>query len=50
MRRLAYKRNLITSWGILPTFDDQEMLPQVTAFMLGSLRWRPVNLGGMSYL
>ncbi|KAG1801962.1 cytochrome P450, partial [Suillus variegatus] len=30
----------------LPTFDDQEMLPQVTAFMLESLRWRPVSLGG----
>ncbi|KAG1840951.1 cytochrome P450 [Suillus tomentosus] len=33
----------------LPTFDDQEMLPQVTAFMLESLRWRPVTLGGFPH-
>ncbi|KAG1810570.1 cytochrome P450 [Suillus subaureus] len=33
----------------LPTFDDQEMLPQVTAFMLESLRWRPVALGGFEH-
>ncbi|KAG2099603.1 cytochrome P450 [Suillus discolor] len=33
----------------LPTFDDQEMLPQVTAFMLESLRWRPVSLGGFPH-
>ncbi|KAG2099566.1 cytochrome P450 [Suillus discolor] len=33
----------------LPTFDDQEMLPQVTAFMLESLRWRPVTLGGFAH-
>ncbi|KAG1841634.1 cytochrome P450 [Suillus tomentosus] len=33
----------------LPTFADQEMLPQVTAFMLESLRWRPVTLGGIAH-
>ncbi|KAG1840953.1 cytochrome P450 [Suillus tomentosus] len=33
----------------LPTFDDQEMLPQVNAFMLESLRWRPVSLGGFPH-
>ncbi|KAG2085777.1 cytochrome P450 [Suillus discolor] len=33
----------------LPTFADQEMLPQVTAFMLESLRWRPVSLGGIAH-
>lgn len=33
----------------LPTFSDQEMLPQVTAFMLESLRWRPVSLGGFAH-
>ncbi|KAG1896365.1 cytochrome P450 [Suillus fuscotomentosus] len=33
----------------LPTFGDQEMLPQVTAFMLESLRWRPVSLGGFAH-
>ncbi|KAG1829919.1 cytochrome P450 [Suillus variegatus] len=33
----------------LPTFADQEMLPQVTAFMLESLRWRPVNIGGFPH-
>ncbi|KAG1816638.1 hypothetical protein EV424DRAFT_1540689 [Suillus variegatus] len=32
----------------LPTFADQ--LPQVTTFMLESLRWRPTSLGGMFYL
>ena len=30
----------------VPGFGDQDMLPQVTAFMLESLRWRPVSLGG----
>jgi hypothetical protein len=34
----------------VPTFDDQEMLPQVITFMLESMRWRPVSLGGTSYL
>ncbi|KAI9566969.1 cytochrome P450, partial [Boletus coccyginus] len=29
----------------LPSFADQEMLPQVTAFILETSRWRPVNLG-----
>ncbi|KAG1840973.1 cytochrome P450 [Suillus tomentosus] len=33
----------------LPTFADQEMLPQVTAFMLESLRWRPITLGGFAH-
>ncbi|KAG2131618.1 cytochrome P450 [Suillus bovinus] len=33
----------------LPTFDDQEMLPQVTAFILESLRWRPIVLGGFEH-
>ncbi|KAG2097968.1 cytochrome P450 [Suillus discolor] len=33
----------------LPTFNDQKMLPQVTAFMLESFRWRPVNLGGFGH-
>ncbi|KAG2099561.1 cytochrome P450 [Suillus discolor] len=33
----------------LPTFADLEMLPQVTAFMLESLRWRPVTLGGIAH-
>ncbi|KAG1854460.1 cytochrome P450 [Suillus subalutaceus] len=33
----------------LPTFDDQEVLPQVTAFMLESMRWRPVSLGGFAH-
>ncbi|KAG2342598.1 cytochrome P450 [Suillus weaverae] len=30
--------------------DNVKMLPQVTAFMLESLRWRPVSLGGMYHL
>ncbi|KAG1812011.1 cytochrome P450 [Suillus variegatus] len=33
----------------LPTFSDQEMLPQVTAFILESLRWRPVSIGGFAH-
>ncbi|KAG1869131.1 cytochrome P450 [Suillus tomentosus] len=33
----------------LPTFADQEMLPQVTAFILESLRWRPVSFGGFPH-
>ena len=32
----------------VPSFGDQEMLPKVTAFMLESLRWRPVSIGGAS--
>ncbi|KAG2047012.1 cytochrome P450 [Suillus hirtellus] len=32
----------------LPTFADQEMLLQVTVFMLKSFRWRPVSLGGFA--
>ncbi|KAG2046469.1 cytochrome P450, partial [Suillus hirtellus] len=34
----------------LPMFTDQEVLPQVTAFILESLRWRPVTLGGLAHL
>lgn len=33
----------------LPAFEDQEMLPQVTAFMLESMRWRPVSFGGFAH-
>ncbi|KAG1792731.1 cytochrome P450 [Suillus plorans] len=33
----------------LPMFADHEMLPQVTAFILESLRWRPVTLGGLAH-
>lgn len=33
----------------LPIFGDQEMLPQVTAFMLESLRWRPITPGGFEH-
>ncbi|KAG1908862.1 cytochrome P450 [Suillus fuscotomentosus] len=33
----------------LPMFTDQEVLPQVTAFILESLRWRPVTLGGLAH-
>jgi cytochrome P450 len=29
----------------LPSFADRQMLPQVIAFTLESLRWRPVNVG-----
>ncbi|KAG2029824.1 cytochrome P450 [Suillus americanus] len=34
----------------LPTFGDQETLPQVTAFMLESMRWRPVSIGGATVI
>lgn len=30
----------------VPCFGDEDMLPQVTAFMLESQRWRPVSIGG----
>ncbi|KAH7884072.1 cytochrome P450 [Phlebopus sp. FC_14] len=33
----------------LPTFGDYEMLPQVTAFMLETFRWRPVSIGGFGH-
>jgi cytochrome P450 len=29
--------------GFLPSFDDQESLPYVTAIVLETLRWNPVN-------
>ncbi|KAG1893623.1 cytochrome P450 [Suillus fuscotomentosus] len=34
---------------LVPTFADQEMLLQVTAFILKSLRWRPVSFGGFPH-
>ena len=40
-------------WGcgfmtfLAPTLADQEMLPQTTAFVLETFRWRPVSAGGM---
>ncbi|KAH0838698.1 cytochrome P450 [Lanmaoa asiatica] len=33
----------------LPSFADQQMLPQVTAFTLECMRWRPVNIGGIAH-
>ncbi|KAG2072928.1 cytochrome P450 [Suillus decipiens] len=33
----------------LPMFDDKEMLPQVTAFILESMRWRPVSFAGFPH-
>ncbi|CCM05043.1 uncharacterized protein FIBRA_07245 [Fibroporia radiculosa] len=32
-----------------PTFDDEEMLTEVTAFVLESYRWRPVSIGGFAH-
>ncbi|KAF9254961.1 cytochrome P450 [Marasmius fiardii PR-910] len=32
-----------------PMFSDQENLPQTTAFMLESFRWRPVSAGGFPH-
>lgn len=31
---------------VAPTFEDEEMLPEVTAFVLEVYRWRPVSAGG----
>ncbi|KAG1785221.1 cytochrome P450 [Suillus plorans] len=47
--RVQEKLDNVVGRTRLPTFDDQEMLPQVTAFMLESLRWRPVSLGGFAH-
>ncbi|KAF8446404.1 cytochrome P450 [Boletus edulis BED1] len=33
----------------LPSFADQEMLPRVTAFILETLRWRPVTALGFAH-
>jgi cytochrome P450 len=33
----------------LPSFADQQMLPQVAAFILEYLRWRPVNISGVPH-
>ncbi|KAH9487458.1 Cytochrome P450 monooxygenase 88 [Psilocybe cubensis] len=32
-----------------PTIADQEMLPQTMAFVLESVRWRPVSAGGFAH-
>ncbi|KAF9821612.1 hypothetical protein IEO21_00458 [Rhodonia placenta] len=32
-----------------PTFEDEEMLPEVTAFVLEVYRWRPVSAGGVPH-
>lgn len=32
-----------------PTFSDQHMLPQTTAFVLETFRWRPVSAGGFAH-
>jgi len=32
-----------------PTFADQDMLPQLNAFMLETFRWRPVTAGGFAH-
>ncbi|KAG1787886.1 uncharacterized protein HD556DRAFT_1312464 [Suillus plorans] len=40
------REHLKVLWHI-PTFNDLEMLPGVTAFMLESLMWRP--LGGIAH-
>ena len=32
----------------VPSFGDQHTLPQVTAFVLETYRWRPVSAGGAS--
>ena len=46
VRCLLLLMNRIIDITAVPSFGDQEMLPQVTAFMLESLRWRPVSIGG----
>ena len=39
---------IVRSQGIwlVPTFGDQNILNQVTAFVLETYRWRPVSAGG----
>lgn len=32
-----------------PTFDDQDSLPQTMAFVLETMRWRPVTAGGFPH-
>jgi cytochrome P450 len=34
---------------LAPTFDDDGSLPQVEAFMLECLRWRPVTTLGFAH-
>lgn len=31
---------------LAPTFEDEDLLPEVTAFVLEAYRWRPVSAGG----
>ncbi|KAI0933583.1 hypothetical protein AcV5_005691 [Taiwanofungus camphoratus] len=33
----------------LPTFEDQEMFTEVSAFLLETYRWRPVSSGGFTH-
>ncbi|KAH7922532.1 cytochrome P450 [Leucogyrophana mollusca] len=41
--------DLVVGRDRAPTFGDQELLPQVQAFMLESFRWRPVSIGGFAH-
>ncbi|OAX38481.1 cytochrome P450 [Rhizopogon vinicolor AM-OR11-026] len=47
--RVQNELDNIVGCARLPTFEDQEMLPQATAFMLETMRWRPVNIGGFPH-
>lgn len=41
----------ISYMGLLvPTFDDEKLLPLVVAFYLETFRWRPISWGGESPL
>jgi len=47
--RVQDELDLVVGRDRVPSFGDQDMLPQVTAFMLESYRWRPVTVGGIAH-
>ncbi|TFK23725.1 cytochrome P450 [Coprinopsis marcescibilis] len=48
-RRVHEELDQVIGKGKAPTFSDQHMLPQTMAFVLETLRWRPVSAGGFAH-
>ncbi|KII86174.1 hypothetical protein PLICRDRAFT_114554 [Plicaturopsis crispa FD-325 SS-3] len=47
--RVQEELDRVVGRGRLPTFEDRKSLPQVTAFVLESYRWRPVSAPGFAH-
>lgn len=47
--RVQSQLDEVVGYDRVPTFEDESMLPEVTAFILESYRWRPVTPGGIPH-